>query len=78
MEVLKSFDDLGRIVIPAEMRNTLNLDKRAEVRISLDGRTIRIEPCENLCVFCGKAATVEVTKSKSICHSCASKIKNKA
>lgn len=77
METVRRIDDLGRIVVPAEIRNQLGIKAGAECRVSLDGESIRIEPCENVCIICGKKATIDVIPGKYICKACAAEIKNK-
>ena len=39
--IIKEIDNLGRIVIPKEMRERLSLDKNVEVVMTLDGVVIR-------------------------------------
>ena len=39
--VIKEIDNLGRIVIPKEMRERLSLEKRVEVVLTKDGVLLR-------------------------------------
>jgi len=42
--IVRKIDDLGRIVIPAEMRRVLGVQEGDELEISLDGDHIAIRP----------------------------------
>lgn len=77
MVTVRSIDDLGRIVIPSEIRKQLGITAGAECRISLEKDTICIEPCVKLCFVCSEKATIAIAPGKHICKACAAKIKNK-
>ena len=51
--IVRRVDELGRIVIPIEMRNSLNISQKDPVEISMDGSSIILRKYENRCVFCG-------------------------
>ena len=42
--IVRKIDDLGRIVIPAEMRRVLGVEQGDELEISLEGETVMIRP----------------------------------
>ncbi len=42
--IVRKIDDLGRIVIPAEMRRVLGIKEGDELEISLDGSHVEIRP----------------------------------
>lgn len=78
MKAQRTVDDLGRIVIPTEIRKNLGLKGGSECLVSLTGNVIHIEPCEKTCALCGKTAAIEVLPHKHICTACAAKIAKKA
>ena len=80
---IRRLDDLGRIVMPANIRKALNLGPRSVVEVELDddNETIRIRPSEERCGICGKPigekpnAEVETTNGKKfVCYKCAQAI----
>ena len=71
--VVRRFDNLGRMVVPREIRKTLNIDAGDPVDIYLDGRKICIEKMAVTCVCCGKSEDeTELKKYKGVlmCPDC--------
>ena len=67
-------DAQGRVLLPPHIRKELNLNPGQLVNVSLEGGTIRIQPAEERCAFCGEAATdkyITGPKTTRICRSCA-------
>lgn len=69
--VLRSVDELGRIVLPISMRNTLGISEREKLEISLEGSRIVIQKYEPACIFCGSEQGILVFGGKRICRACA-------
>lgn len=68
--IVRNLDELGRIVLPIELRRTLDIDKSPiEIFLDDDGSIIlrKYNPC---CVFCGESANVSNFKGKMVCRSC--------
>lgn len=67
-------DAQGRVILPPHIRKELNLNAGQLVNVSLDGDTIKIQPAEERCAFCGEAANAQYIvgpKATRICRSCA-------
>ena len=68
--IVRKVDELGRVVIPIELRRTHAIDEKDSMEIYVDGDKIILRKYEPACVFCGNAAEVETFKGKLVCHSC--------
>ena len=68
--IVRKVDELGRIVLPIELRRTLDIAERDALEIYVDGTSIVLQKHESCCVFCGSSADVSVFKDKNICASC--------
>ena len=64
--IVRKVDELGRIVLPKELRRTLNIDPRDALEIYVDGNMIILKKYEPACIFCGNAGDVIVYKDKKI------------
>lgn len=73
--VVRKVDELGRIVIPVELRRTLNIDVKDALEIYVDGDQVILKKYEPACIFCGDARDVVNYKSKNICTNCLSDLK---
>lgn len=72
--IVRRVDDLGRIVLPRELRKILNIDPRDSLEIFMDGDTIILRKYEPQCIFCGQASGVRTFKSKNVCENCIKEI----
>jgi transcriptional pleiotropic regulator of transition state genes len=72
--IVRKVDELGRIVIPIELRRTLGIDIKDALEIYVDGERIMLKKYEPACIFCGNADHVTYFKGKMICHSCLNEI----
>jgi transcriptional pleiotropic regulator of transition state genes len=73
--VVRKVDELGRIVIPVELRRTLNIDVKDALEIYVDGDQVILKKYEPACIFCGDARDVVNYKSKNICQKCLNELK---
>ncbi len=73
--IVRRVDDLGRIVIPMELRRTLGIDVKDPVSISVDGDRIVLEKHRDACVFCGNREGVRQVKGRPVCPGCLRDIK---
>ena len=73
--IVRKVDELGRIVLPKELRRTLNIDPRDALEIYVDGNMIILKKYEPACIFCGNAGDVIVYKDKNICNDCLRELK---
>ncbi len=72
--IVRKVDELGRIVLPIELRRTLDIDVRDELEIYVDGDQIVLKKYEPACVFCGNSENVISYKGKNVCHNCIQEI----
>lgn len=75
--VVRRLDQLGRVVLPIELRRTHNINQKDSMEIFVDGENIILKKYAPSCVFCGEAKDVDVFKGKNICRSCREELKNR-
>ncbi|AUN22280.1 AbrB family transcriptional regulator [Clostridium botulinum] len=73
--IVRKVDELGRIVIPKELRRTLNLEEGDGLEIYTEGDQIILKKYEPCCIFCGEAKEVINFKGKNICKKCMRELK---
>jgi transcriptional pleiotropic regulator of transition state genes len=76
--IVRKVDELGRIVLPIELRRTLNIAEKDPLEIYVDESAIILSKYEPACIFCGNARGVEPFKGKNICADCYKELKQKA
>lgn len=74
--IVRKVDELGRIVIPMELRRTLGIAEKDAVEIFVDGEQIIMKKYNPSCIFCGEARNVISYKGKNICTDCFKEIKS--
>ena len=79
--IVRKIDELGRVVLPIEMRKTLNLQIRDEVEIQMQDKSIVITKYEpekdNRCVFCASQENLQQFKGSWICRDCLQELVSK-
>ncbi len=73
--IIRKVDELGRIVVPVELRKKLNIQIKDEVEIYVERSSIIIKKYDPSCVFCGKTSDLNEFEDKLICNKCLEKIK---
>ncbi|MEN6390191.1 MAG: AbrB/MazE/SpoVT family DNA-binding domain-containing protein [Syntrophomonas sp.] len=68
--VVRKVDELGRIVIPIELRRTMGIEEKDALEIYVDNEKIILKKYEPACIFCGNAEEVINYKGKNLCRSC--------
>lgn len=63
-------DELGRIVVPMELRKSLNLAENDPIEIFVDGEMVVLKKYVPGCIFCGEVNEIINYKGKNICKSC--------
>ncbi|MCD2346402.1 AbrB/MazE/SpoVT family DNA-binding domain-containing protein [Clostridium guangxiense] len=76
--VVRRVDELGRIVIPMELRRTLEIAEKDSLEIYVDGEKIIFKKYQPACIFCGDAKDVVNYRGKNICKSCLEELKSNA
>lgn len=73
--IVRKVDELGRVVLPIELRRTLDIGIKDALEIYVDGSSIILKKYEPACIFCGNAKDIYNFKGKNICPSCIQEIK---
>lgn len=73
--IVRKIDELGRIVLPKELRRTLGLNDRESVEIYVDQDAIILKKFKSTCVLCGDNEDLLDFKGKSICQKCMDELK---
>ena len=73
--IVRKVDELGRIVLPIELRRTLDIAEKDSIEIYVDGSSIILKKYEPTCVFCGDAKNITVYKGKNVCANCIKELK---
>ncbi len=68
--IVRKVDELGRIVLPVELRRTLDINIKDPIEIYVDGEFILLKKYEPACIFCGNAKDVKNLHGKNICSEC--------
>lgn len=68
--IVRKVDELGRIVLPIELRRTLDIAVKDALEIYVDGSQIILKKYEPACIFCGNAKNVIHFKGKNLCQDC--------
>ena len=73
--IVRKVDQLGRIVLPIELRRTLNIEIKDPLEIYVDDVSIILKKYQPVCVICGEAEDLVEYQGKKICHKCISLLK---
>ena len=68
--MIRQLDSLGRIVLPIELRRTLDINTKDMLEIMVEGNTIMLRKYERSCQFCGGTVGLVTYKEKMVCRSC--------
>lgn len=74
--IVRKVDELGRIVLPIELRRNLGIDVKDPLEIYVDGSQIILKKYEPTCIFCGNAENVHRIHDKNICDKCIEELKS--
>ena len=72
--IIRKVDELGRVVIPIEIRNQFNIAEKDPIEIYVDGSSIVLKKYEPNCIFCGNTENLLNYNDKLICKNCSKKI----
>jgi transcriptional pleiotropic regulator of transition state genes len=67
----RKVDDLGRIVLPVELRRLHGIRTGDALEISVDGDAIVLRKLTAGCVFCASGLDLRDYKGRPVCASCA-------
>lgn len=69
----RKIDELGRIVLPVEIRNRLHITEKSSIDIYEDEDNIVLRKAEPCCRMCG--STSSVNNDLRLCNDCIAKVK---
>lgn len=72
--IIRKVDELGRVVIPIEIRNQFNIVEKDPIEIYVDKSTIVLKKFEPNCIFCGNTEDLFEYKDKLICEKCSKEL----
>ena len=75
--IVRRVDELGRIVIPIELRRTLDIAEKDALEIYVDAEGIVLRKYQSSCLFCDSDENIVEYKGKNICSACIRKLKAK-
>lgn len=73
--IVRKVDELGRVVIPIELRRNLDIKVKDALEIFVDGEHIILKKYAPACIFCGQTKDVSTYKGKNICPACLKDLK---
>lgn len=76
--IVRKVDELGRVVIPIELRRTLGIEEKDALEIYVDNEKIILKKYEPACIFCGNATDVQHYRGRLVCRECATAMSNRA
>lgn len=65
--IVRRVDELGRVVIPIELRNQFDISEKDPIEIYVDGSTIVLKKFVPNCIFCGSDKDLTQYRDKQIC-----------
>ena len=74
--IVRKVDELGRIVLPIELRRTLDIAEKDAIEIYVDGESIILKKYEPTCIFCVDGRNVENYRGKNICANCMKELRS--
>ena len=73
--IVRKVDELGRVVIPIELRNQFEIAEKDPIEIFVDGSNIILRKYEKSCFLCSNTKNLIAFKDKLICGKCLKQIK---
>ena len=73
--IVRRIDDLGRVVIPMELRKVFDMPTGTPIEIYTEGDSIILHKYQNKCEFCGSTENITVFKDKIVCSNCLNDLK---
>jgi len=72
--IIRRVDELGRVVLPIELRNKFEITEKDPMEIYVDGSSIILKKYEPNCIFCGNSKKLADYQGKPICEKCTENI----
>lgn len=68
--IIRKVDELGRVVLPIELRRTMDIAVKDELEIYMDNNRIILQKFEPACIFCASSRNLVNYRGKNICQDC--------
>ena len=75
--IIRRVDELGRVVLPIELRNKFGITEKDPMEIYVDGTSIILKKFEPNCIFCNSSKKLIKFQGKQICEKCAQALSSK-
>ncbi|HVF54230.1 MAG TPA: AbrB/MazE/SpoVT family DNA-binding domain-containing protein [Actinomycetota bacterium] len=69
--VVRKIDELGRIVLPSELRKVFGIREGDQLEISVDGEQIILAKRRDACLFCSAESPLIEYQGRNVCEACA-------
>jgi AbrB family transcriptional regulator, transcriptional pleiotropic regulator of transition state genes len=76
--IIRHIDDLGRIVIPIEIRKRFALGEKDPLEISVKDDVILLSKPLTVCVFCGRRSSLQEHRGRAVCRVCVNELAESA
>ena len=76
--IVRKVDELGRIVLPIELRRTLDIAEKDQLEIFVEGSSIVLKKYRPTCIFCDSVRDVAIYRGKNICPKCLKELRELA
>lgn len=70
--IIRRVDELGRVVLPIELRRMMDIEERDQLEITMQEDQIILRKYQPSCIFCGAEDDLIPFRSKRVCRSCLS------
>ena len=74
--IARPVDPLGRVVIPVELRRSLDIKTDDLLEVFVEGEYIMLKKNEKKCIFCGSTEGIVEVREKNVCSACIEEMKN--
>ena len=68
--ITRQIDELGRMVLPKELRRAFGIEVKDSLEIFTDGNRIILQKYQPACIFCATADNIVLFKDQRICRTC--------
>ncbi len=74
--IVRKLDQLGRIVLPMELRRNLDITPKDDIEIYVSVEGIVLRKYRPACIFCGETDNVMTLQDKLVCENCLNELKS--
>ncbi len=74
--VVRKIDELGRLVLPSEIRQSMDIQTKDALEIFTEEGRIILQKYHPACIFCNNVDNIVYFNTKRICRECLNKLKN--